>query len=200
MILPITHPVSKEYTMAKTALTCRLLMILLMCMISFGCVQIPNDILKPSADYLKKHTLQMKQYETKDEKNIISAVAGVLQDLGFELSDSEIEVGFVGAFKRSDATDPAQVMGACVVDILGAANGSYSNYSAKVDAYQYVKASVITKLSANGNATVVRVTFQRVVWNKSSQISRVETINDEVIYKKFFDSLSKSIFLEAHEI
>jgi hypothetical protein len=65
---------------------------------------------------------------------------------------------------------------------------------------QNVKASVVVKPSLEGEKTVVRVTFQRVVWNKSNQINRVETIEEPEIYQKFFDDLSKSVFLEGHKI
>jgi len=63
-----------------------------------------------------------------------------------------------------------------------------------------IKASVITQPSLDGNKMVVRVTFQRIVWNMSNIISRIETVNEPTIYQKFYDSLSKAIFLEAEQI
>jgi len=68
------------------------------------------------------------------------------------------------------------------------------------DKSQVIKASVITKPSLDGKKTVVRVTFQRLVWNMANQINRVETLNDPAMYQKFYDSLSKAIFLEAQQI
>ncbi|UCG34903.1 MAG: hypothetical protein JSW17_05270 [Candidatus Omnitrophota bacterium] len=165
-----------------------------------GCASIPTGFLKLPDNYLANRQLQMRQYDTTDEEKIIAAVAGVLQDLGFTLDESETEIGLVAASKKADATDGGQIAGAFLLDLFCALAGTQSNYSSQVDAVQYVKASVIVKPSLDTERMVVRATFQRIVWNVSNQISRVETINDVEIYQKFFDSLSKAIFLEAHKI
>lgn len=178
----------------------KLLLSLFLCLGLAGCASIPKGFLKPSEGYLEKRQLQMRQYDTKDEEKIITSVAGVLQDLGFTLDESETKVGLVSASKKSDATHAGQIAAAVFLDFLSALGGSYSNNTARCDAVQHVKASVITKPSLDGNKIVVRVTFQRIVWNASNQINRVETINDSEIYQKFFESLSKAIFLEAHKI
>lgn len=165
-----------------------------------GCASIPKGFLKLPEGYLEKRQLQMRQYDTTDEEKIITAVAGVLQDLGFTLDESETKVGLVAASKKADATNGGQMAGAFFLDLLAAMGGSHSNYSQQVDAVQHVKASVIVKSSLDGNRVVVRVTFQRIVWNVNNQINRMETISEPEIYQKFFESLSKAIFLEAHKI
>ncbi|MFH1202251.1 MAG: hypothetical protein V1674_05115 [Candidatus Omnitrophota bacterium] len=165
-----------------------------------SCVSIPTGFLKLNEGYLEKRQLQIRQYDTTNEEQIITAVAGVLQDLGFTLDDSETKLGLVSASKKADAISAGQVTGAIFLDMLSALGGNYSNNAARCDKSQVVKASVITKLSLEGNKMVVRVTFQRIVWNMSNQINRVETINDPEIYQKFYDSLSKAIFLEAQKI
>jgi hypothetical protein len=142
----------------------------------------------------------MRQYDTTNEEQIITAVAGVLQDLGFTLDDSETDVGFVAASKKADATSAGQVVGAALFDTLGILFGTYSNISATVDATQQIKASVITKPSLEGNKIVVRVNFQRIVWTREGKISRIETIKDPEIYQKFHEDLSKAVFLEAQKI
>lgn len=176
-------------------------LILLLCLGLTGCAtSTPKGFLKPGENHLINRQLQMRQYDTTDEVQIIIAVAGVLQDLGFILSESETELGFVAAAKQADATDAGQMTGAIILDALAGACGSYSNAAAQCDKTQKVKASVIVMPSKNGDKTVVRVTFQRIVWNMRNQVSRVETINLPEIYQKFFNSLSKAIFLEAHKI
>ena len=163
-----------------------------LCLGIIGCASIPKGFLKPNEASLEKRQLQMRQYETTDEEQILTAVAGVLQDLGFNLDDSETKLGFVAASKKADATNTGQVF---LLAFLGGANAV-----ANADSSQVVKASVITKPSIDGKKTAVRVTFQRIVWNMNGQINRVESINDAEIYQKFYDSLSKAIFLEAQKI
>lgn len=149
---------------------------------------------------MESRQLQIRQYDTQDEKKIIASVAGVLQDLGFNIADSESDLGFIAASKHADAKNPAQITGAVIFDIVGVFTGSYSNATSNCDKVQQVKASVIVKPSLEGSRTVVRVTFQRIVWNMGNKISRVESIKDPEIYQKFYENLSKSIFLEGHSI
>jgi hypothetical protein len=186
--------------MKKIPLLFKFFIIIFLCLGIVSCTSVPKGFLKPSEGYLEKRQLQMRQYDTTDEKQIITAVAGVLQDLGFTLDNSETEVGFVAASKKADATNTGQRVLAGLADVLSALGGTPSNASANCDAVQFVKASVIVKLGLDGNKTAVRVTFQRIVWNVSGQINRVETIGEAEIYQKFYDSLSKAIFLEAQKI
>lgn len=168
--------------------------------ILIGCASTPKGFLKPKEGYLERRQLQTRQYDTTNEEQIITAVAGVLQDLGFTLDASETKLGLVSASKASDAKSTGQIAGAVLLDIIGAALGSSPGATGNCDNTQVVKASVITALSQDGKKAVVRVTFQRIVWNMRNQISRLETISETEIYQKFYDSLSKAIFLEAQKL
>jgi hypothetical protein len=46
----------------------------------------------------------------------------------------------------------------------------------------------------------VRVNFQRVVYDNRGLISKREPLTDPRLYQTFFEKLSKTLFLEAHEI
>lgn len=170
--------------------------VIFLCLDIVGCATVPTGFLKPSNDYLANRQLQMRQYDTTDETKIITSVAGLLQDLGFTLDDSETQVGFVAASKKADATNKGQVF---LMALLGGL-GNNPQAVQQCDKSQVIKASVITKPSLDGKKTAVRVTFQRIVWNMVNQINRVETIKEPAMYQKFYDSLSKAIFLEAQQI
>ena len=120
--------------------------------------------------------------------------------MGFTLTEVEKKLGLIVASKERDATVPGQIAMAAFIDILGATGGSSSNAMQTVDAVQTILVSCVTKRNLEGNKVAVRVTFQRVVFNRMNQVSRLETIKDPDIYEGFFDKLSKSIFLEADKI
>jgi len=177
----------------------------MLCAALVGCATSPKGFLQPTEQALKERDLQMRRYETKDEEMIIVSTAGVLQDLGFTLDNSETELGFVAASKRADATSGGQIAAAVIADALGIATAivgvpCYTNAVSRCDKEQKIKASVITRSTLDGAKTVVRVTFQRIIWDMSGQMTRVETVKEPLIYQKFHDSLSKAIFLEAEQI
>lgn len=159
-----------------------------------GCGGIPKDALSMNPETLEDRILQTRYFEDNDEKEIIAACAALLQDLGFNLDESETELGLLVGSKDRDATDAGQVVGAIVVAAL---IGGPTRY----DEAQKIRASVVTSLvGENQEKTSVRVTFQRIVWDNYGQITRLERLNEPEMYQGFFDKLSKSVFLEAQGI
>lgn len=172
------------------------------CLIIFicGCVTTPTNALKAPEAGLSSRQIEMRQFDTKDEIRVLSATAAVLQDMGFTLTEVENKLGLIVGSKERDATVPGQVAMAAFIDLLGAAGGASSNAMAQVDAMQTILVSCVTRRNLEGNKVAVRVTFQRVVFNRMNQVSRLETIKDLKVYEGFFEKLSKSIFLEADKI
>ena len=172
------------------------------CLVLFvaGCVTTSPGVLKIPEAGLQSRQIEMRQFDTKDEVRVLSATAGVLQDMGFTLTEVEKKLGLIVGSKERDATVPGQVAMATFIDILGAAGGSSSNAMSQIDAVQTILVSCVTRINLEGNKVFVRVTFQRVVFNRMNQVSRLETVKDPKIYEGFFDKLSKSIFLEANKI
>jgi len=74
------------------------------------------------------------------------------------------------------------------------------------DVTQKIRICVVTRpaLDSSGqplqDTQVIRVTIQRLVWDDEGNLSREESIEDPKVYQKFFDRLSKSIFLELQAI
>jgi len=167
-----------------------------------GCMTpLPLNLLQTPDNVLEKRQLQMRTYETADEEKVISASAGVLQDLGFTLDDSETKLGLVVGSKERDATEKSQVILATLATAFSSNQyGSYTNYYDTIDHIQKIQAAVVTKPSLSENKMTVRVTFQRLVWNKLGQINRIEAIKDPALYQGFFDKLSKAVFLEEQSL
>jgi len=183
-----------------------------------GCAsQIPPEALQFQPDTLANRQLQSRKYDIKSEKELLSASNNVLQDMGFNLDESNMPLGVIVASKNRDATDGGQIAGAILMAALFRVQTSY-------DKEQKIRASLVTKPAATNNSIlvdvttktgkqvkfnqpveanngfVVRVTFQRLVWNQRGVLSKIEGINDPEIYQEFFDKLSKSIFLQAQNV
>ncbi len=178
-----------------THLISRATIAVLLCALLSACAgKIPKDALQLTQDSLERRQLQSRVYDTKDEATILAASAAVLQDLGFNLDESETRLGVIVGSKRRGAMEAGQVAGAIAMGVIFGVRMS-------VDKEQKIRASLVTRPSGKrGERMTVRVTFQRMVWNTEGKISKVEPIDEPNIYQEFFTRLSKSIFLEAHKI
>lgn len=147
-------------------------------------------------DSLAQRQAQTRRFETQDEVVILSAAAAVLQDLGFNIDETSQKTGILVASKNRSAEEAGQIAGQLFLAALISAAGGRADPVWERD--QKIRVSVATKPASN--ATVVRVTIQRLIWNTKNQMSRVESIDDVLIYREFFEKLAQSVFLEAHEL
>jgi len=155
---------------------------------------IPKDALALTPESMARRQLQTRRYETKDEKRILSACAALVQDLGFNIDETESRLGLVVASKERSAVETGQVIGS----ILSAA---LTGTSTPIDKVQKMRACIVTRPGGrSGESILVRVTFQRIVWNSAGDISKREGLFEEEHYQGFFEKLSKAVFLEAHEL
>ncbi len=168
--------------------------VLFFALLTLGCQQtIPKEALALSPTSLEDRQIQTRLYDTNDEEMILSACAGILQDLGFSIDESETKLGFLFGTKDRDATDATQVAAAVVLALLGGA-------SMAIDKNQKFKIAIVVSPNSSGNKIRVRATFQRIVWNTNNQVTKAETMSDPEIYQEFFSKLSKSVFLEGQKI
>jgi len=161
-----------------------------------GCQQkgIPKEALMPTYVTTEQRSLQTRQYDTLNEKEILAATAGVLQDLGFTLEESETELGLITANKARDATESGQVAGAVFMTVMFGTQFVH-------DKEQKIRVSVVTKKALDGSKkTSVRVTFQRLIWDNRGILTKMETLEDPEMYQGFFEKLSKAVFLEGNKI
>lgn len=159
-----------------------------------GCQTIPKDALTLSPESLAERQMQTRKYETKDEAKILAACAGLLQDMGFNIDESETKMGLITSSKMRSAENAGQIAGAILIALLGGG-------ATPVDKEQKMRACVVSRPTGEQEGYVaVRVTFQRIVWNTQGQVTKSEAIIDPAVYQEFFDKLSKAIFLEGQEI
>ena len=154
----------------------------------------PERAMQLPAASLETRQLQTRRFADIDEARLLAASAGVLQDLGFTLDDSETELGLIVASKQQSASDPGMEEFMQLLNI-------FADIEIVVDRDQRIRASLVSWPVPHESAEYfVRVTFQRVVWNTENQISKRETLDEPTLYQTFFDRLSKSVFLEAQSL
>ena len=183
-----------------------------------GCATVSDNSMQLSADSLQLRQLQTRRIEGIDEPALLAASVGVLQDLGFNIDESEMRLGVIVASKDRSAVDLGDAVGDMVADSLFkvALDAMFSalfgdnfdegddddDEDIVYDVTQKIRASIVTRPAVDSSgqprkdAQVIRITLQRLVWDSEGKISHAESIEDPKIYQRFFDRLSKSIFLE----
>lgn len=159
-----------------------------------GCAnKIPKEALQLSPDSLERRQLQTRVFETTDEAELLSASAALLQDLGFNLDESEVDLGILVGSKERDATEAGQVIASVMLAVLVGAVVPW-------DEDQKIRASVVTRSLPERGGYAVRLTMQRIVWNTQGQVTTTEPLDEPDLYRDFFAKLSKAVFLEAQEL
>jgi hypothetical protein len=170
-------------------------------------------MLQLSPDSPANKAVQTRHFETPNETELLSASAAVLQDLGFQISESARELGFLRAAKERSAREYGQEIVRfliAVISSVGLISGTNTLNIIPVDLHQQINASLVTRpLGADGRRHEVRILFYRLIWKSDGTSGnqylppgeqRMEMIRDPEIYQQFFTHLSKAVFLEAHKI
>jgi hypothetical protein len=172
-----------------------------------GCVTHtePAELFQLTAESPRHRAMQTRLFETPNEKELLSASAAVLQDLGFQVEESVREVGFLRATKERSAREYGQYLQQVLFLVL-----SLGNLRIPVDLHQKIAAGLITRpLNQDATRQEVRIMFYRVVWKGEGQsdqqvippgLQSMEMIRDPDIYQQFFAKLSKAVFLETHTL
>lgn len=165
----------------------------------------PRDAFRLSESALATRELQTREYRSMSDKAILSASTAVLQDMGYAIDEIEEPLGVLSASKRADANSGIKAFGSlamdgvkCVFSFMLACNGK--NYS-KLDDVQDIRLTLISRPQLdNENDVVVRITIQRIIWDKKGRLSEQQTITDHQVYASFFDKMSKAVFLEQEGV
>ncbi|MCP9445941.1 MAG: hypothetical protein NNA22_00015 [Nitrospira sp.] len=169
----------------------------------------PTEFFQLTPESLSHRAMQIRLFETKDEAELLSASAAVLQDLGFQIEESAREVGFLRATKERSAREHGQDISRFLVFLLSSALVLVNQppIVIPVDLHQKIAATLITRpVNPEGTRHEVRVIFYRVIWKGDGLAGRqpippgeqrMEMVRDPVLYQTFFAKLSKAVFLEA---
>jgi hypothetical protein len=187
--LPITHLNSE---MKKFIVVCTLSALL------SGCVTLPPNAFVITPEQLARRQIETRRYDKAKEESILVASSNVLQDLGFNLENSETKLGVLTASKQRDAIDGGEVAAAIIIALLGGG-------AMPISKDQTIRVSLVVRpvQATNDNTPIdsyfVRITFQRLVRRTDNSVT-AQTLTDNELYEGFFEKLSKSIFIEAQKI
>lgn len=166
----------------------RVFILLAAMLLLVGCVRQPGkDALLLSPESLANRQLQTRRFDTGNTAAVLSASNAVLQDLGFNLDETSVELGVVVASKQRDATDGGQVF--LLILLGGLANNPNAVNSA--DAVQIVKASLVVRgLDVEDDSEVVTELSPEQV-----QQMREKVYSDlfEDLHKTFSDDICEKV-------
>ena len=151
-----------------------------------------NNLYVPDANYLERRNVETRLFDTSNTKELLIASAQLLQDMGYTITESDMEIGVITANKTREKGSAA---GKAVVTFLAALNGQPAIYE---DTQKFYVSIVNTK--ANENQIKTRVTFARIIYNNLGTVMKIEKLNDNKLYVEFFDKLAQSVFLTANNI
>lgn len=164
---------------------------LLFLLLVSACANNHKDLYVMPTDYLAVRQVETRKYTTQNEKEVLIAVAQVLQDLGYTIIESETKLGVLTA----DANrNPDNMGGQIALGILFALSGQQP----MIDTEQLISVTAVTNKDKDGVS--VRVGFARIVYNTEPSQTRLQKITDKEIYKTFFNKLDQSMFLTGNAI
>ena len=174
---------------------------LLAAMMTVGCQGTKQPELRLTESALEIRQIQSHRFDVVSEKDILMASVGVLQDMDYNVDAVELPLGVVSASKTIDAGSDAEMAGLILLDIFCGLGGTSCGAVQSANESQTIMLTlvVLPKLS-DEESFVARVSLQRIVWDKAGRPKLREIIDEAEDYQKFFDKLSRSIFLEVNKI
>jgi hypothetical protein len=165
-----------------------------------GCATtaIPNSALRLPESTLDIRSIQTRTLVASSELNILAATVAVLQDMEFNIDRVEKPLGVITASKVSDADDSVEKARLFFVDVLCTVStfatcGASS--TAKDDQHIMLTMVVLPSRARDGEYRV-RITVQRVIYDKMDRIKVLERIDTAETYQAIFDNLRKSLFIQ----
>ena len=153
----------------------------------------------------KERQIESRRFEGTEQVKLMVACQALLQDMGFHVDESESKLGLLVASADREAGSTGEVIGSILWSHMPVFNMFQPLFGKKPDTWddiQRVRASLVVSEAApvGSRNYLVRVTFQRIVWDNHQRVSKQEWLSQPELYQDFFSRLSKSVFLKANEI
>ena len=107
----------------------------------------PKELFELTPESAANKSMQTRQFETRDSDELLSASAAVLQDLGFQVTESDRTLGFMRAAKERSAREYGQETTRAIVAfltlVLSGFGGQNVTMLMPVDLQQQINASLV---------------------------------------------------------
>jgi len=162
---------------------------------------VPKGALRLEESTLEVRAAQTRSLAAPSEAAILAATIAVLQDMEFNIDRIEKPLGVITASKVSDADDANEKTTLFFLDLLCtmSMSGDCDNMStARDEQHIFLTTVVLPSLERTGEYTV-RVTIQRVIYDKEDRVVVMERIDRPETYQQIFDNLRQSLYLEVNQ-
>ena len=145
----------------------------------------------------KQRLIQTKRIKIADEKKLFMACISVLQDLGFNINQSNQLLGYARGVKDRAAEAPAQEITINILNFLAIMTGNQPTSYEKDQTINVM--FVITPVYSSGSKEFdLRITFHRFL--RQPFRIRAEVLENPELYQSFFSLLGKALFLKEHKL
>ncbi len=166
-----------------------------------ACETLPKNAFRLTETALDTRQIQTREFDSIDDNAILSASVAVLQDMGYTIDEIEKELGVLSASKQADATSDVAMIGSIAADavkcLITIGLGCTGNTYGGIDDIQEIRLTLVSRAQQENERNVsVRITIQRITWDKRGRLSEQETVNDQDVYVALYNKLSTAVFLE----
>ncbi len=142
----------------------------------------------PEKTQLQIREFQTRTYDVDSELMVLKAVANVLQDEGYIITNAEADLGLLTAQKEASIEDGTEKFFSI---LFFGANARYKKNS-------------IIECTANvsqfGKQVKVRINFQLKAYNNKGELIELGQIDNAEFYQNFFAKVDKGIFIQKENI
>ena len=162
---------------------------------------VPAQALRLEESTLEVRSLQTRKLAASSETAILTAMIAVLQDMEFNIDRIEKPLGVISASKVSDADDQGEKTGLFFLDLLCAAGGGGGcDHMSTAKDEQHITLTMVAwpSLERSGEYSV-RITMQRLIFDKEDRVKTMERITAPEVYQAVFTNLRQALFIEVSE-
>jgi len=153
--------------------------------LSVSCV---TTNVEPQKTQLQIREFQTRTYDVESEIMVLKAVANVLQDEGYIITNAESDLGLITAQKEASIEDGTEKFFAI---LFAGANARYKKN-------QIIDSTA--NVSQFGKQVKVRMNFQLKAYDNHGDLITLGQIDNEQFYQDFFAKVDKGIFIQKENI